>query len=216
MKVVIIGAGGQARIVYEILTYDRNAEVVAFVDNVVHGSDERIMGIQVVGDHSVLHRLISSGVKGTIIAVGDNTIRAERFDEVSAMGLELVNAIHPTSYIAPSARLGRGVTVAIGAIIGTGSRIGNNVIINNGAIVDHENEIDEHVHIAPGCSLAGRVTVRKGALIGIGSTVKEHVTIGENATIGAGSVVLDDIPDNAVAVGSPARVIRIRSENDKE
>ena len=50
MKMVIIGAGGQARIVYEILSFDRNVEVIAFVDNVVHGSDERIMGIPVMGD----------------------------------------------------------------------------------------------------------------------------------------------------------------------
>ncbi len=215
MQIVIIGAGGQARIVYEILSFDRNVEVVAFVDNVVHGSDERIMGIPIMGDHSVLPKLIKNGVKGAIIAVGDNKIRAERFEEFRGMGLELVNAIHPTSYIAPSARLESGVTVAIGAIIGTGTRVGNNVIVNNGAIIDHENEIEDHVHIAPGCSLAGRVTVKKGTFIGIGSVVKEYLTIGENVTIGAGSVVLEDIPDNAVAVGAPAKVIKIKNEGDK-
>lgn len=207
MKIVVVGAGGQARIVYEILTYDRNVEVAAFLDNMVHGSDEHIMGIPVVGDHSVLPKLIENGVNGAVIAIGDNRIRAERFDEFGSMGLELVNAIHPTAYIAPSARLARGVTVAIGAIIGTGCRIGNNVIVNNGAIVDHENDIGDHVHIAPGCSLAGRVTVKNRTLVGIGSTVKEYVTIGQNVTIGAGSVVLEDIPDNAVAVGAPAKVV---------
>lgn len=50
MKIAIIGAGGQARIIYEILRCDRNMEVVAFVDNVVHGNDEQIMGIPVLGD----------------------------------------------------------------------------------------------------------------------------------------------------------------------
>ena len=194
MKMVIIGAGGQARIVYEILSFDRNVEVVAFVDNVVHGSDERIMGIPVMGDHSVLPKLITNGVGGAIIAVGDNKIRAERFEELGGMGLELVNAIHPTSYIAPSAKLGSGVTVAIGAIISTGTRIGNNVIVNTGATIDHENEIEDHVHVAPGCCLAGRVTIKKGTFIGIGSVVKEYLTIGENVTVGAGSVVLEDIP----------------------
>ena len=68
------------------------------------------------------------------------------------------------------------------------------------------------MHIAPGTVLAGRVTVNEGAFIGAGTVVKEYVTIGENATIGAGSVVLEDIPDNAVAVGAPAKVIKIKKD----
>ena len=215
MKIAIIGAGGQARIIYEILRCDRNMEVVAFVDNVVHGNDEQIMGIPVMGDHSVLPKLIKNGVRGAIIAVGDNKIRAERFEELRGMGLELVNAIHPHSTIAPSVKLGNGVTVAMGAIISTGARIGNNVIINTGATIDHEDEIGDHVHIGPGCSIAGRVTVKKGVLIGIGSVVREYLTIGENSIIGAGSVVLEDIPDNVVAAGTPAKVIKTRNEGDR-
>ena len=215
MQIVIIGAGGQARIVYEILSFDRNVEVVAFVDNVIHGNDEQIMGIPVLGDHSVIPRLLKDGVRGAIVAVGDNEIRAAHFEKLRGMGLELVNAIHPTSYIAPSVKLGSGVTVAIGAIIGTGARIGNNVIVNNGAIIDHEDEIEDHVHIGPGCSIAGRVTVKKGVLIGIGSVVREYLTIGENSIIGAGSVVLEDMPDNVVAAGTPAKVIKTRNEGDR-
>lgn len=208
MKIAIIGAGGQARIVYEILSYNRNVEVVAFVDNVVHGNDEYIMGITVMGDHSVIPKLMKNGVRGAIVAVGDNKVRAAHFEKLQGLGLEMVSAIHPQSTISPSARLGRGVTIAMGAIISTGTRIGNNVIINTGATIDHENEIEDHVHICPGCSLAGRVTVKRGAFIGIGSVVREYSTIGENTIIGAGSVVLEDIPDNVVAAGAPARIIK--------
>ena len=84
-----------------------------------------------------------------------------------------------------------------------------------GAIIEHENEVEDHVHIAPGCSLGGRVTVKKGTFIGIGSVVKEYLAIGENVTIGAGSVVLEDIPDNVVAAGAPAKVIRTKNEDSK-
>ena len=215
MKIAIIGAGGQARIVYEILSYDRNMEIVAFIDNVVRGNDEQIMGIPVVGDHSILPRLISNGVRGAIVAVGDNEIRASHFEKLRGMGLETVSAIHPTAHIAPSARLGHGVTIAMGAIISTGARIGDNVIINTSATIDHEDEIEDHVSVGPGCSIAGRVTIKKGAFIGIGSVVREYLTIGENSIIGAGSVVLEDMPDNVVAVGTPAKVVKNRNEGDK-
>lgn len=214
MKIVIIGAGGQARIVYEICSFDRNLEVVAFVDNVIHGKDEQIMGIPVVGDHSVLPKLIKDGVKSAIVAVGDNQIRAAHFKKLSDMGLEMVNVIHPTAYIAPSAKLGNGATIAVGAIISTKAKIGNNVIINTGATIDHEDEIEDHASVGPGCSIAGRVTIKKGAYLGIGSVVKEYVTIGENTTIGAGSVVLEDIPDNVVAVGIPAKVIKTKDKGN--
>ena len=214
MKIVIIGAGGQARIVYEICSFDRNLEVVAFVDNVIHGKDEQIMGIPVIGDHSVLPKLIKDGVKSAIVAVGDNQIRASHFEKLKDMGLEMVNVIHPTAYIAPSAKLGNGATIAVGAIISTKAKIGNNVIINTGATIDHEDEIEDHASVGPGCSIAGRVTIKKGAYLGIGSVVKEYVTIGENTTIGAGSVVLEDIPDNVVAVGIPAKVIKTKDKGN--
>ena len=60
--------------------------------------------------------------------------------------------------------------------------------------------------------LAGRVTIAEGAFIGAGTVVKEYVTIGKNAVIGAGSIVLENIPDNAVAVGAPAKVIKIKDK----
>lgn len=216
MKIAIIGAGGQARIVCEILSYDHNMEVVAFVDNVKTVESEVIMGIPVIGDHLVLPDLLKKGIRGAIIGVGDNEIRAAHFNKLKNMGFEMVNAIHPTASIAPSARIGNGVTVAMGAIISTLAIVGDNAIINTGATVDHEDEIGDHVHIGPGCSLAGRVTVKKGTFIGIGSTVKEYLTIGENTTIGAGSVVLEDIPDNVTAVGAPAKIINKRNKNDSQ
>ena len=210
MKIIIIGAGGHARVVYEIVSHDRNLELVAFVDNVVRGKDEHIMGVPVVGDHSVLPRLLEKGVRGAVVAVGDNSVRASHFDELQSMGLVMISAIHPLSRIAASAYIGQGVTVAIGATISTRARIADNVIVNTGAIVDHEDEIGDHVHIGPGCALAGRVTVKRGAFIGIGSVIKEYITVGENSIIGAGSVVLENIPDNVIAVGAPAKVVKAR------
>jgi sugar O-acyltransferase (sialic acid O-acetyltransferase NeuD family) len=207
MKIIIIGAGGQARIVNEILSYNRNMDIVAFIDNVARKGDENIKGIPILGDHSVIPGLIKKGVRGAIVAVSMNDIRAAHFEKLRIMGLELINAIHPTASIASSVKLGSGVIIAMGAIISTGVRIADNVIINTGAIIDHEDEIEDHVHIGSGCSLAGRVTVKRSTLISIGSVVRENVTIGENTVIGAGSVVLEDVPDNVIASGTPAKII---------
>lgn len=215
MKIVIIGAGGHARVIFEILSYNRNIEVFAFIDNVIRGSDERIMGIPVLGDHSVLPKLFKSDIMGAIIGVGDNNIRKAHFEKIKNMGVELINAIHYTAHIAHSVKIGKGVAIVTGATIATGVKIGNNVIVNTGAIIEHEDILEDHVHIAPGTVLAGRVTVKEGTFIGAGSVVKEYVVIGENTIIGAGSIVLENIPDNVVAVGAPAKVIKNRKEEEK-
>ncbi|PIS21475.1 transferase [candidate division WWE3 bacterium CG08_land_8_20_14_0_20_41_15] len=208
MKIVIIGAGGQAGVVCEILKHDRNVEIVGFIDPVLKEPNEKIMGLPILGDFSVLPELIRQGIKGYVVGIGDNKLRAQRFEEMKNVGLEPINAIHPTANIAHNVKIGKGTVVSIGATIATGAAIGNDVIINTGAIIEHDDIIEDNVHIGPGAVLAGRVTVKRGAFVGMRSAVKEYTTIGENATIGAGTVVLDDIPDNAVAVGIPAKVIK--------
>ena len=212
IKTVIVGAGGHARVIFEILRHDRNIKVVAFVDNVADTSNEMIRNIPVVGGHSILPNLLNENVTGAIIGVGDNKLRSTHFEMIKNLGFEIIKAIHPTSHIAYDVKIGDGVVISTGATIATETIIGDNVIINTGAIVEHENIIEDGVHIAPGTSIAGRVTIKKGTFIGIGSVIKEYITIGENVVIGAGSVVLDDIPDNAVAVGSPARIVKINNK----
>ena len=208
IKVVIIGAGGHARAVYEILMHDLNIEVVGFVDNVADTPGEIIMDLPIVGDHSVLPGLLEEGVLGAVIGIGDNKLRRSYFEAIKNIGFVPVNALHPTAHIAHNVRIGRGVVIGTGTTVCTGARIGDNVIINTGAIIEHESIIGDDVHIAPGSSIAGRVAINRGAFVGIGSVIKEYVTIGENAIIGAGSVVLENIPDDAVAGGSPARIVR--------
>jgi UDP-perosamine 4-acetyltransferase len=215
MKIIIIGAGGHSRAVYECLRQNKNLEVVAFIDNVLGEKTELIMNIPVLGPHSVIPGLIKEeNVKGFALGIGDNKVRAERYNELKLLGLEPINAIHPTAKIAYNVEIGNGVMIGINSTLNTHAKIGNNAIINTGTIVEHEDQIEENVHIAPGSSIAGRVTIKKNSFIGIGSVVKEYITIGKNVIIGAGSVVLEDIPDNAIAVGSPAKIIKYNNEEN--
>lgn len=211
MKIIIIGAGGHARVVNEVLRHyhDKNIEVLSFIDNLPNKTGEEIMGIPVKGDHSIIPNLIKEeGINGYIVAIGDNSIRTQYFDDIMAMGIEPINAIHPNAHISYDAKINKGVVIATGSTIATKAEIGNNSIINTGAIIEHETIIEDNVHVASGSVIAGRVKVKKGSFIGAGSVIKEYITIGENAIIGAGSIVLNDIPDNVTAVGAPAKVIK--------
>jgi sugar O-acyltransferase (sialic acid O-acetyltransferase NeuD family) len=205
MKTIIIGAGGHARVVYDILSADQNVEVAAFVDNSPRGSDEKIMGIPVVGDHDVVPEYVSEkDVTGFIVAVGDNEIRRSHYETYVEMGLEPVSAIHPDATISETAVIGRGTVVASGAIVTTNAVVGENAILNTGSVVEHESEIGSHAHVGPGTTIAGRVTVGDGTFVGMGSSVKDYTEVGEDAVVGAGSVVLDDVPSDTLVVGTPA------------
>ena len=209
MKTLIMGAGGHGRVVLDILKAARTTDIIGFLDSSKELHGQKIGGVEVLGDISMLQELINKkDAKSIILAVGDNEERKKLYEKVKKLDIELINAIHPSAAIAENVKLGRGLVIARNATICTDAEIGDNSIINTGAIVEHQDKIGKHVHISPGVNLAGGEAVGDGAFIGIGSTVIQRVSIGEGATVGAASVVLEDVPPNSTAVGSPARIVK--------
>jgi len=86
--------------------------------------------------------------------------------------------------------------------------IGKHVIINTCASVDHDCKLEDFVHIAPCVHLAGGVLVGEGSLLGVGSSVIPYRRIGKWSIVGAGSVIVNDIPDHVTVVGVPAKLIK--------
>lgn len=206
--VIIYGAGGQGRVVLDILRSLDDVRVVGFLDSNkgLHGST--VDGLPVIGDINRISSLVLEYPNiAAIVAIGDNKVRRRIAQQLRKQHILLINAIHPRAFVSPSAIVGSNVTVAPGAIICAHARIGDDVIINTGAIVEHENCIGNGVHIAPGAKLAGRVTVGECAFVGIGATVIGNLSIGPSAVVGAGAVVLHNVEPFTIVVGIPARPI---------
>ena len=205
MKCVIIGAGGHGRVVLEILLSAGRHEVVGFLDSspTLHG--RRMDGLPILGGLDQISALREQGVEATVIAIGDNGIRCDFARRVPDLGLELINAIHPSANLARTVSLGRNVVIAAGALVCAHGQIGDSVILNTGCIIDHECKIGTAVHICPGLRLAGHVDVDAGAHVGIGATVVQNIRIGTEAVVGAGAVVIRDVEPMTTVVGVPAR-----------
>ena len=115
--------------------------------------------------------------------------------------------------------LGRDVTVGHGAIL-HGCTVGDETLIGMGAIVLNGAKIGRHCLIGAGAVLAGvvepasatPVIIEDGVLVGANAVVIEGVHVGKNAVVAAGAVVVEDVPDNAVVAGCPARIIKMKDE----
>ncbi|MGD1075619.1 MAG: acetyltransferase [Thermodesulfovibrionales bacterium] len=204
-EVVIIGSGGHAKVIIDILKGAAEYKPVGFTDPA--SGQKEIMGVPLLGDDSVLPSLYKKGLKYAFVAVGENRLRADLARLVIELGFELINAVSSHSYVSEWAALGRGIAIMPGAIVNPYANIGDHAIINTGATIDHDCVIESCCHVAPGCHVAGNVRIGTGTLLGIGSTVIPKTTIGAWSIIGAGTVVTGDLPEYAVARGVPARVI---------
>ena len=209
MKVIILCArkDGHPKIVLDILKQYPEIEVIGFLDDDPSLVGDHIGDIQILGSIGSLKDRVNDNLH-TIIATGNIFAREKIANFCDELKIPLINAIHPNSTIAKDVLLGKGIVITAGAIVNPGSTIGDNVIINTGATIDHDNKIESFVNISPGVHLSGRVHIKKYSFIGIGAVVIPDVTIGKNVTIGAGAAVVNDIPDNVVAVGVPARIIK--------
>ena len=206
--VVIIGGGGHAKVVIESLR--AAGETVAVIVD-ADPTPREVLGVPVVGDDLALQGLRAQGFSKLFVAVGDNRLRQTLGRKARELGFGLVNAIHPSAMISASARLGEGVAVMAGAVVNAESQVGDLAIINTGAVVDHDCRLGVACHVAPASALAGGVNVGDRAFLGVGVRVIPGVTIGADTVVGAGGVVVRNLPDAVLAIGAPAKIKGDRS-----
>ena len=202
-KIILHGSGEHARVVLDCLL-SSNFNVVALFDPKYSG---QLMGVEQRGEYDPSFEPDAEA----IVAIGDNATRKRAVQKTMH---RMTRAIHSSVILSNSATVAPGSMLLQGVVVQARTRIGSHVILNTGCLVDHDCCIEDYVHIAPGAVLCGTVEVCEGALVGAGAVIIPGRKIGKWATIGAGAVVIDNIPDYAVAVGNPARVIRFDKQDE--
>lgn len=199
---ILFGASGHAKVIAEILmSIDRHVNLI--LDDNPKVSE--IFGIPVQRFDTEMH---STG--NAMIAIGNNVVRKK---VAESKDFTYTSAIHPSATVSRFSSLGAGSVVMAGAVINPDTVVGKHCILNTGCIIDHDCTLDDFVHISPNAALAGNVSVGEGTHIGIGASVIQGVRIGKWCTIGAGAVIIRDVPDDAVVVGNPGKIIKY---NDRD
>jgi UDP-perosamine 4-acetyltransferase len=206
LPVIVIGAGGHAKVAIEALKL-RRRPVLGIVDADPSQTGRTILGVPVIGDDGkVFGRdpamvLLVNGIG----SVGSAERRRAVYRRFRDAGFRFGTVVHPSAVIASDAVLEEGAQVMAGAVIQPGCRIGENAIVNTRASVDHDCDVGDHAHLAPGAVLSGSVQVGEGAHVGTGASVIQGIRIGRNSVVGAGAVVVRDVPDDSVVYGVPAK-----------
>lgn len=195
----LYGASGHCKVVIDAIEHSSNKIVEAVYDDNPKGNF--IAGIPVI-DTNI--EMIEKSVD-FIITIGNNTLRKKIAKKLNT---NYLTVFHTKAIVAKSVEVGTGTVVLAGAIVNSDVKIGRHCIINSGVVIEHDCEIDNYVHVSPSASLAGNVVVGEGTHIGIGSSIIQGIKIGKWVTIGAGSVIIRDIPDYAVVVGNPGKIIK--------
>jgi UDP-perosamine 4-acetyltransferase len=203
-RVVMIGAGGHARVCLEALR-ESGHDVVAAVSRdgkAVAGLEVAYCGLE-ADLAEVVERLAA---RAGFVAIGSNADRAAAADRWAQLTrLPLATAVSEHAVVSRSVELGEGTALLPGAVVNAATVLGRGVIVNTNASVDHDNRIGDFSHVAPGVAIGGGVTIGARALIGLGARVIPGITIGDDAVVGAGAVVVRDVAPGVVVVGNPAR-----------
>lgn len=207
---LLLGAGGHARVVAETALATGRFSRIAFLDDRCTGSPQLPdqLGWPVIGPFSAsLNPQVCQEFSAALVAIGNAAVRLQWLPRLAAAGYELPVVFHPTAWVSPSSQLGVGSVVFAQAAIQAQAVIGSGAIVNTCCSVDHDAQLGDGVHICPGARLAGEVHVGNRSWIGIGASVIQQIRIGADVTVGAGAAVVRDLPDGVTAVGVPARVL---------
>lgn len=207
-KLVIIGAGGHSKSVVDSID-EEEIELYGFVDAVKKGLH---LGVEIFG--SRIEDVPNYSECYYIVAIGDVIARRNWFKRICEKGLKTLNVIDKTAIISKSARIGTANYIGKLAVINADSEIGDNNIINTKALIEHECKVGNHTHMSTSSIINGNVVVGDGVFFGSCAMTAAQVTLGEYSVIGAGGVVINDIPAWTTAVGVPARVIKTREKEE--
>lgn len=204
-KLVLVGAGGHAKVVIESLKASAQYQEIEIWDDSPQKEGKDLLG------YTIKRTKEWSGQPFDFhVCIGNNHTREILANRYLKAGGRLITIVDRNSVLAPSASIADGSYIAAGAIVSADAQIGRGAIINHNAIIEHDCRVGDYSHIAPGAKLLGDAKVSKSVFAGAGSVVLPGVSITDGVTLGAGAIATKDINQKgSTHIGVPAHNIQI-------
>jgi sugar O-acyltransferase (sialic acid O-acetyltransferase NeuD family) len=210
-RIVIVGAGGLGREVLATIracnAVRREWDVLGFLDPDPKLARSKVAGIPILGDDDWCRNHNEESLR-FICAIGKPKARRQVVERLLAMNCRFASISHPDVQIPETVRIGAGTLIMAGTRFTTDASIGSHVVLYLNCSITHDVSVGDYCLIASGCNLSGASVLETGVELGTGVSVLPGRRIGAWAVIGAGSIVVDDIPGDTTAIGTPCRVIK--------
>lgn len=168
-SLLILGAGGHARVVAETAEAMKNAdgqkiyERIDFLDDYSENAVGRLEDLPVkVKEYDEV-----------FCGIGNTELRKQLLEQSEVLKLIVPALVHPTAYVSPSAVVGKGTIVEPGAVINANAVIGAGCIVSAGAVIDHDTTVEEYAHVNTAAVCKPRSRVGAGVKIDAGMVVEE-------------------------------------------
>ena len=196
--IYIWGAGGFGREVKSMLPFC-GFEFLGFID------DDPAR--QPVASSAFLKQ--EKGIR-VAVAIGYSHIRAGMLRQVDANALIFPNLIHTGAFLQDpqTISMGKGNIICAGARFTTDISIGDFCLVNLNATIGHDVFLGDFCSLMPGVNISGNVKLEEQVFIGSGANILQGITVGKGSIVGAGAVVTENVPENVVVAGVPAKIIK--------
>jgi len=212
----VIGASGHARILVDCIERAGEYEVAGLLDDRLPSGEERF-GLPILGTTGDIPRLmVEYGVSCGVVGIGDNWSRRRVWLAVRELvpDFRFVSIIHPSAQIARDVEVGAGSVIMAGAILSPGATLGKNCVVSTNSSLGHDSTMKDHSSLSAKVGTGGNVRIGTCTAVMLDASIAHGVAVGDHTVVGAGSLVLRDLPADCVAYGAPARVVRQRSPDD--
>lgn len=217
-EIVIFGSGGFAREVLQVIEDlneswmgTKKMKFIGFLDGDNDNHGAVVNGYPVLGGIDWLKENENTLV---VIGVGSPATKRKIVNEIKQnTKAKFAKLIHPKVINGDFNEIGEGSIICAGTILTNNITIGEHVILNLSCTIGHDSTLEDFVTVAPGVNISGNCLIKEGVDFGTSATIIQGKEVGEWSIIGAGAVVVKDVPGNVTSVGNPAKVIKEREEH---
>ncbi len=208
---IIIGASGFGRevawLVERINEKDSTWNILGFIDDNHEIQNTLIDGYKVIGTTEDVGQYPDTFF---ICAVGASKTREKIINKVKEYNpnIKFGTVIDPSVEMSNRVKIGEGTIICAHTIITVDISIGSHVIINLDCTIGHDAVLKDYVTLYPSVNVSGNTNIGHAVELGTGMQIIQGKTVGDYSIIGAGAVVVKDIPEKCTAVGSPAKPIK--------
>lgn len=208
---IIFGASGFGRevawAVERVNSVTPTWNLLGFMDDDDSIQGNEINGYKVLGKTSNIKEYSNAYF---VCAVGASKVREKIINNMKVINpdIKFGTVIDPSVEMSDFVTIGEGSIICAHTIVTVNISIGNHVIINLDCTVGHDAVLQDFVTLYPSVNVSGNTNIGHAVELGTGMQIIQGKTVGNYSIVGAGAVVVKDIPEKCTAVGSPAKPIK--------